>query len=172
MRDWLTRDIDLTPNAVERFTEATRRTTETEKFLRAYNEKPDASEEELKASIQRMSDSQPSLKADEEVPEKEDERDEAENDTTNADKEIETSSKVHVGHHERSQPTHTPESTDTGVMIRFPTSKKTAFNEVVPQIIDLLRKSEMCDGFNDGQKALVQTVITVLDSGIKRTKSA
>ncbi len=59
-----------------------------------------------------------------------------------------------------------PATNGNAVVIHLPRKAKNAYKEVVPQITDLLRKPEICDGFNVKEKSLVQSVITVLESGI------
>jgi hypothetical protein len=177
VRDWLTKNIDLTPNGVERFTEHQRRATETKKFIRAYMYAPAAKENELKQSIQRISDTDVSKEATNEPTAAGNVEAETANvvadDTPPAptDKK-ETRKTSKVKEHQRSQPDRNTDKNERTFVISLSGKKKEAFGQIATQLMELLQKAEVCDGFSATEKTLAHTVVTILDSGIKRAKSA
>jgi hypothetical protein len=187
IRDWLVKNVDLTPNSVERFTGATDRKRETKKFLVAYKEMSSGSEQQLNEAIKQLPNSvadaellpksrgrKPAAPASGEgdSPPKENEVAESASETTPSEAPKQATApvdapKVQVGSHERSAPKANGVAPEK-VEIMFPTSTKTAFSEIATQVIDLLRNPKLGKMFKARHKSLVMSVISVLDSGLDR----
>jgi hypothetical protein len=159
---WLTTDIDLTPNGIERMTQAGKREEEAKAFIDNYD--PKLSDNQLQAIMNGTTATRPPSEASS--------RRQAQSaPAASAMVESSGSRKVTASADVAPAISLKPAKDDITITIKLPKKKEQTFEAVVEEVAKLLHTLEIERHFSPLQKSLVGSALVMLDQGRAKSKS-